>query len=107
MLSVSRGATTIWADMCGVEGRRTESHRYQTHHSRECHWWLVVVVFVIAICPEPIFLVVVRVARHALVGVDLLDMFHRRLHFDAGLAVGALCSTQSADRNLTSSLPSV
>jgi len=40
----------------------------------QTYWRLVVVVFAISVCSEAIFLVVIRVARYTLVGMNLLDM---------------------------------
>ena len=57
----------------------TERHGNERHHSTEAHLWLMVMIHVIAIRPQPVFLVVVGVARHTLISMDLLDMVWRRI----------------------------
>lgn len=53
---------------------RTECHGHEGHHASEGHLRLVVVVGIVTICPQAVLLVVVCVAWHTLVGVDLLDV---------------------------------
>jgi hypothetical protein len=54
----------------------TESHGYKTHHACESHLRFHFVVDTIALRTQTILLVVVRVARYSLVGVNLFDMIH-------------------------------
>lgn len=52
----------------------TERHGYQTHDPFERHWWLMIVVFSVSVGPQAVLLIVICVAWHSLIGVDLLDM---------------------------------
>ena len=57
---------------------RTQGHGNQAHRTLEAHGRLMVVVLAIAIRPQAILLVVIGMARHPLVRVDLLDMVQGR-----------------------------
>ena len=83
-IRVSDFQSTLCDRQSGSRGRLegaklTKCHSDQAHDALEGHRWFVIMVLAIAVGSQAVFLIVVWMTRHSLVGMDLLDMLHGSL----------------------------